>query len=75
MIFENLTLEDAKTLAHWYEGQGEQIADIWFECQEKGRSPITNVSREGGFMEIKGDDVIVYLRETNNSRPASDSRI
>lgn len=66
LIFENLTLEDAKILANWYEGQGEQDADIWFDAQDGGRAPITNVSRDGGYMEVQGDDVIIYLRETNN---------
>ena len=29
--FENLTVEQAKTLAEWFEGQGEQDADMWFD--------------------------------------------
>ena len=65
LIFENLTLEDAQMLAEWYEGQGEQDAEVWFECSDDhptGHAPMTDVSRKGGFMEIKGEDVILYLR-------------
>lgn len=32
VIFEGLTAEQAITLARWYEGQGEQSADVWFDC-------------------------------------------
>lgn len=34
LIFEGLTLEQAKELAHWYEGSGEQQAADWFECRD-----------------------------------------
>ena len=30
-IFDNLTIEQARVLADWYEGQGEQDAQVWFE--------------------------------------------
>ena len=30
-IFDNLTKKQAKTLAEWYSGQGEQDADTWFD--------------------------------------------
>lgn len=61
VIFENLTKKQAKIFAEWYEGQGEQDADIWFECQNVN-TPMTDVEREGGFMKIDGDDVIVYCK-------------
>ena len=60
-IFENLTLQQAKMLASWYEGQGEQDADVWFDCN-KVETPITDVQRIGGYREIVGDDVIVYCK-------------
>lgn len=34
LIFEGLSMGDAKELANWYCGQGEQQADVWFECQD-----------------------------------------
>ena len=34
VIFDGLTKEQAKQLANWYEGQGEQDASVWFECQD-----------------------------------------
>jgi hypothetical protein len=63
LIFENLTLKQAITFANWYEGQGEQYADIWFE--ENGlETPITDVGRKGGYMKVdhENDIVTVYLR-------------
>lgn len=62
LIFENLTLEQAKELAHWYEGSGEQSADVWFDCRMLGRAPITNMKHEGGFMQVEGEDVRVFLK-------------
>lgn len=40
LIFTNLTWEQAKCLAKWYEGQGEQDADVWFSEQQI-KTPIT----------------------------------
>lgn len=60
--FVNLTPEQAKTLASWYEGQGEQSADEWFDI--KGiETPMTNCGRKGGYREIddKGN-VTVYCK-------------
>lgn len=49
--FENLTPKQAKILSEWYEGQGEQDANIWFD--EHGvEVPYTDVSRKGGYREI-----------------------
>ena len=31
LIIDNLTMAQAKTLAEWYEGQGEQDANVWFD--------------------------------------------
>ena len=61
VIFEVPTLEQAKVFADWYEGQGEQNADVWFECRQLD-TPITNCFREGGCIEVQGDDVIVYCK-------------
>lgn len=59
-IFDGLTIEQAKLLAEWFEGQGEQDCVEWFEanCIEP---PITDVIRDGGYREIVGDDVIVHV--------------
>lgn len=60
-IFENLTPEQAKILALWFEGAGEQDCVDWFE--NKGvRAPITDVGRKGGWKSINGDDVTIYCR-------------
>ena len=43
--FKDLTVGQAKMLADWYEGQGEQDADVWFEVQgeEEGiKTPYTD---------------------------------
>jgi hypothetical protein len=55
-------------LACWYEGQGEQQCDVWFEARSEEYGtvipvPITDVSRPGGYREIlPNGDVIVYCR-------------
>lgn len=59
VIIEGLTLEQAKAFADWYEGAGEQDACYWFD-ERNIKSPMTDVQRKGGFMEVKGEDVIVY---------------
>lgn len=62
-IFENLSPEQAAMFAEWFEGQGEQDCEVWFE--ENGvDAPITDVGRVGGYMEIEDSgDVIVYCRD------------
>jgi hypothetical protein len=61
-IFDNLTPDQAKVLAEWFEGQGEQDCDIWFD--ERGvPAPLTNVSHPGGYREILDNgDVIVHCK-------------
>lgn len=63
LVFENITLEQANMLANWYEGQGEQEASMWFECQsEEIKAPITNMSKEGGWKQVKGETVTIHMR-------------
>lgn len=63
LIFENLSLEDAKMLAEWYEGQGEQDADVWFECYNVDSSPKVDVRHKGGCMKTVGNAVFLYMQE------------
>lgn len=61
-IFENLTTEQALVLSSWFEGQGEQDADYWFD-EADVPSILTDVSREGGYEEVlENGDVVVYCR-------------
>ena len=61
-IFENLTIGQAKELAKWYEGQGEQDADIWFEENDM-KAPYTDTMHKGGAVQVrKNGDVVVYCR-------------
>lgn len=61
-IFENLTEKQAKILAEWFEGQGEQDCCVWFESR-RVESPVTDVSRKGGYREIlENGDVIVHCK-------------
>lgn len=63
-IFENLTPQQAKVLADWFEGQGEQDCCIWFD-NEGVKSPLTDVSRlgeHGDFVTLDNGDVIVYTK-------------
>lgn len=62
LTIENLTPEQALTLANWYEGQGEQDADIWFDINEV-ETPMTDVSRKGGCILIETNgDVVMYCK-------------
>jgi len=62
LTFENLTPKQATTLAEWYEGEGEQDADIWFDDRAV-KTPCTDCSRPGGYKEIlENGDVIVYCK-------------
>lgn len=61
--FVNLTPAQAKTLPEWYEGQGEQDADLWFDENCEDRAPLTNVQRKGGYKEIDEDgNVTVFCK-------------
>lgn len=61
-IFENLTPKQAKVLAEWYEGQGEQSAEYWFE-EKRTKTPMTDCGRKGGYKEIlENGDVVVYCK-------------
>jgi hypothetical protein len=62
VIFENLTPEQAKTLANWFEGQGEQDCYDWFETHGI-KSPTTDCSRKDGCMTISPNgDVTLYCK-------------
>ena len=60
LIIDGLTSEQAKELAHWFEGQGEQDCATWFECRDVSNPPTADVQRKGGWMETNGDDTILY---------------
>jgi len=61
VIIEGITLDQAKMFAEWYEGQGEQDADYCF-AETDFETPMTDVQRKGGYMEVKGEDVIIYCK-------------
>jgi hypothetical protein len=63
LIFENISVEDAEILAKWYEGQGEQDADVWFEVKGK-RAPLVDIRRKNGCIEIDEEkqEVKLYLK-------------
>ncbi len=56
LIFTNLTWEQAKCLAKWYEGQGEQDADVWFSEQQI-KTPMVQT------IESYKDLIIVHCRD------------
>ena len=61
--FVNLTPAQAKTLASWYEGQGEQDAEFWFDENCEDPTPLTDCSRKGGYREIDDQgNVTVYCK-------------
>jgi len=68
LVIENLTLVQAKELAHWYEGQGEQDANIWFECQDPPCSvPYVDVHRKP-WMQIDDNTVTIYCNRGEDNK-------
>ena len=56
-IFENLTEDQAKVLASWFED-----CCIWLGDRDV-RFPLANVCRDGGYREILDNgDVLVYCK-------------
>lgn len=61
-IFENLSPQQAIILAKWFDGQGEQDCEIWFDAAGV-ESPTTDVNRNSGYMEVdESGNVTVYCR-------------
>lgn len=60
LIFEDLTIEQAEELAHWYEGQGEQDAYYWMDANglETPQADIENPN----WLTITKDEVVVRMR-------------
>lgn len=52
----------AKVFVEWFEGQGEQQQDIWFD--ENGVDyQVTDVGRKGGYCETDKDgNITMYLK-------------
>ncbi len=61
VVLKGLTKEQAKVFVDWYEGQGEQDADVWFE--ENGlEAPTVDTDRVSGWKKEKKNKIIVYCR-------------
>lgn len=58
LIFDNLTKEQVKQLASWYDNQGEQDADVWFEIHEIP-TPYVDNSKPRVW---DGDDLIMQMQ-------------
>jgi hypothetical protein len=54
-VFENLTIEQAKALAQWFEEQGEQDCIVWFEESDL-KSPFAN------RIEHYDDEIVVWCK-------------
>tara|TARA_R110000765_G_scaffold338826_1_gene429016 strand:- start:960 stop:1154 length:195 start_codon:yes stop_codon:yes gene_type:complete len=59
VIFDDLTMEQAKTLASWYSGQGEQDCAIWFEAN--GDIPVPYVDDRKTKIDEESETVYVYI--------------
>ncbi len=61
VVIVGMTREQALTFAEWYEGEGEQDQEVWFE--DRGvRIPITDVQRRGGYMEDGGEHITIHVK-------------
>ena len=54
VVFTGLTADQARTLAYWYSGHGEQDADIWFNERGEGDAPVA------GKIEDLGQQIRVH---------------
>lgn len=62
ITFENLTVDQAKDFAQWFEWQGQVDAREWFKAHGQP-APQTDVYRKGGTSKIrKNGDVVVYCK-------------
>ena len=52
VIIKGLTMAQAKTFVEWYEGQGEQDAEYWFEEHCEDSTPIADTHRPGGCYKL-----------------------
>lgn len=65
VVFEDLTLEQAKVFADWFEGQGEQDCIPWFEdCNVP--APMADVQRKN-WLEEKEDEIVVHCKSYKKS--------
>ena len=60
VIIENLTKEQAETFVHWYEGQGEQDAEVWFDINDV-ETPYVDVNKA---FKRDGDDITMFIRNS-----------
>ena len=58
LIIEVPTLAQAYDLALWYEGQGEQDANVWFETRDL-KAPKADVMHTDGCVQILSKDIVV----------------
>ncbi len=60
LIFEgNISLDQAKELAHWFEGSGEQQAGDWFECRDCDfEAPISDVQAKDWLVVDKKNQTV-----------------
>jgi len=60
VVFENLTLEQAKTFASWFEGQGEQDCCVWFE-ENKVDAPLVDVVKPNWITVDEQNQTVTVL--------------
>ena len=62
LTFKGLTPGQAKVLANWYEGQGEQCEGlaIMLEAANEPGPVYAQVQRKGGCIEKDGDNTILH---------------
>lgn len=60
LILENLSMEQAKVFADYFEGQGEQDCIIWFD-ENKIESPITDVHKSI-IVNQEAQEVILFCK-------------
>lgn len=59
VIFDGLTIVQAKEFASWFEGQGEQDLGIWLEPRGV-KAPYVDVQARPRWLEKNDDDFTVH---------------
>jgi hypothetical protein len=68
LIFNNISFEEARELAHWYKERAELSAADWLdENGMRGNNVLTDIGRLPHWYQLEGDDMNVYLKGGNSN--------
>jgi hypothetical protein len=60
LIIKNITMNQAKVLASYYQRQGEQHAEVWFEDRNE-ETPIVDVSKRPWLIVDEKEETVTII--------------